>query len=128
MITSAPNPQVKVIKTISKYGYTLDENETALYKEEFEKLWKLYPNKTGKDKAYEKYKKYRTSKKKDEYCTYEEVLNGLEKYLKYIKLNEWYSPKNGSTWFNNKSWKDEYNLEERKSTIDDVFDRFLIGE
>ena len=30
--------EVKVIKTISKYGYTLDENETALYKEEFEKL------------------------------------------------------------------------------------------
>ena len=25
--------EVKVIKTISKYGYTLDENETAIYKE-----------------------------------------------------------------------------------------------
>ena len=42
--------EVKVIKTISKYGYTLDENETALYKEEFEKLDKVL---TAKDVNYE---------------------------------------------------------------------------
>ncbi len=46
--------EVKVIKTISKYGYTLDENETALYKEEFEKLDKVL---SSKDVNYEDYAK-----------------------------------------------------------------------
>ena len=87
------------------------KDETEILKEEFEKLWKLYPKKIGKEKSFTKYKKYRTSKDND-YCTYEEVLNGLERYLKYIKQNSWYSPKDGSTWFNNKSWNDEYELKE----------------
>ncbi len=88
------------------------KKEDEILKEEFEKLWKMYPKKSGKDKSFTKYKKYRTSKNKDEYCTYEEVLNGLEKYLKYIKQNTWYSPKDGSTWFNNRCWKDEYSMKE----------------
>ena len=46
--------EVKVIKTISKYGYTLDENETALYKEEFEKLDKVL---SAKNVNYEDYAK-----------------------------------------------------------------------
>ena len=82
-----------------------------ILKEEFEKLWKLYPKKIGKDKAFAKYKKYRTSKG-DEYCTYDEVLTGLNKYLKYIEQNEWYSPADGSTWFNNRRWNDEYKIKE----------------
>ena len=90
-----------------------NKNNEELLKEEFEKLWKMYPKKVGKDKAFSKYKKYRTSKNQDEYCTYEEVLNGIEKYLKYIKANTWYSPKDGSTWFNNRCWNDEYSIEEK---------------
>lgn len=46
--------EVKVIKTISKYGYTLDENETAIYKEEFEKLDKIL---SSNDVNYEDYAK-----------------------------------------------------------------------
>lgn len=84
-------------------------NDEEILKEEFDKLWKLYPKKVGKDKAFTKYKKYRTSQKED-YTTYEEVLSGLERYLKYIEQNSWYSPKDGSTWFNNKSWNDEYEI------------------
>ena len=86
-------------------------NEEKILKEEFEKLWKLYPKKIGKDKSFIKYKKYRTSKG-DDYCTFDEVMNGLERYLKYIKQNSWYSPKDGLTWFNNKSWNDEYEIKE----------------
>ena len=93
-------------------------NEEKILKEEFEKLWKLYPKKIGKDKSYTKYKKYRTSKG-DDYCTFDEVMTGLERYLKYIEQNSWYSPKDGSTWFNNKSWNDEYEIKE-----DDVPDWF----
>ena len=46
--------EVKVIKTIDKYGYTLDENETKLYKEEFEKLDKIL---SSEDINYEEYAK-----------------------------------------------------------------------
>jgi predicted phage replisome organizer len=87
------------------------KDETEVLKTEFEKLWKLYPKKIGKEKAFAKYKKFRTSKG-EKYCTYEEVLKGLEIYIKYIEQNEWYSPKNGVTWFNNRSWNDEYELKE----------------
>ena len=85
--------------------------DEEILKEEFDKLWKLYPKKVGKDKAFIKYKKYRTSKGND-YTTYDEVMKGLERYLKYIEQNIWYSPKDGSTWFNNKSWNDEYEIKE----------------
>lgn len=98
-------------KEINNIHTSLPLNEDDVLKNEFEKLWKLYPKKVGKDKAFTKYKKYRTSKD-DDYCTYEEVLNGLERYLKYIEQNTWYSPKDGSTWFNNRSWNDEYSIKE----------------
>lgn len=87
------------------------KKDEELLKEEFDKLWELYPKKVGKEKSFTKYKKYRTSKGND-YCTYEEVFNGLERYLKYVKQNSWYSPADGSTWFNNKRWNDEYNIKE----------------
>jgi hypothetical protein len=95
-------------------------NDEEILKEEFDKLWRLYPKKVGKDKAFAKYKKYRTSQKED-YTTYEEVLSGLERYLKYIEQNRWYSPKDGSTWFNNKSWNDEYEIKGEK--VPEWFDK-----
>ena len=100
-------------------------NDEEILKNEFDKLWKLYPKKVGKDKSFAKYKKYRTSKGND-YCTYDEVLNGLERYLKYIKQNSWYSPKDGSTWFNNKGWKDEYEIKEEN--LPEWFDKEIKRE
>ena len=115
--------EIEIDKEIENRDKILDKDKEKLYisspaldeenilKEEFEKLWKLYPKKVGKEKSFAKYKKFRTSKG-DEYTTYEEVLSGLERYLKYIKQNTWYSPKDGTTWFNNKSWNDEYDIKE----------------
>ena len=100
----------KKTKKTNILPFTPKEDEEIL-KEEFEKLWKLYPKKVGKDKAFTKYKKFRTSKG-NEYCTYDEVLTGLNKYLKYIEQNSWYSPADGSTWFNNRRWNDEYQIKE----------------
>lgn len=94
--------------------YTPSNSEEEILKNEFEKLWKLYPKKVGKDKAFTKYKKFRTSKG-NEYCTYDEVMSGLERYLKYIEQNSWYSPADGSTWFNNRRWNDEYQIKETPS-------------
>jgi hypothetical protein len=90
------------------------ENDDIL-KNEFDKLWEIYPKKIGKGVAFTKYKNFRTSK--TDYCTYEEVLGGLERYLKYIDQNDWYSPKDGSTWFSSQCWLDEYELKEENVPI-----------
>ena len=105
---------------------SISNNEEEVLKSEFEKLWKLYPKKAGKDKSFSKYKRFRTSKNKDEYCTYEEVLKGLEKYLEYIKQNSWYSPKNGVTWFSNRCWNDEYEI--KKENLPEWFDKEIKEE
>lgn len=74
-------------------------------KDEFETLWKMYPNKKGKDKAFNCYKKARTSG-----TTYEDVEQGIKNYHKEIehKKTEQQYIKHGSTWFNNKGWLDDY--------------------
>lgn len=73
--------------------------------QEFENLWSIYPKKQGKTDAEKKYQKYRK-----EGTTYEEVLQGLENYNSYIKRKgiEQRYIKNGSTWFNQKCWNDDY--------------------
>ena len=85
-------------------------SDEEVLKNEFNKLWMMYPKKIGKGVAFTEYKKYRTSK--TDYCTFEEVLCSLERYLKYIEQNDWYTPKGGSAWFSGQCWQDEYELKE----------------
>ena len=72
---------------------------------EFESLWKRYPNKKGKESAYKSYEKARANGN-----TYDEVLNGLENYLKEIEVKKTDKQyiKHGSTWFSQHCWQDEY--------------------
>ena len=72
---------------------------------EFESLWKRYPRKVGKESAYNSYAKARRNG-----TTYDEVINGLENYLKEIevKKTETQYIKHGSTWFSQHCWQDEY--------------------
>lgn len=73
--------------------------------DEFEALWKLYPKKQGKDKAYGYYEKARKSG-----TTYEEVKNGIEAYVEYIKAEQTDAQyiKMGSTFFSQKAWLDDW--------------------
>ena len=72
---------------------------------EFESLWKRYPNKKGKDSGYKSYAKARANG-----TTYDEVINGLENYLKEIEVKKTATQyiKHGSTWFSQHCWQDEY--------------------
>ena len=80
--------------------------KNTFFEEEFENLWQVYPNKQGKKNALVKYIKAR----KDG-TSYEEVVNGLKKYLVYCHQNkDWYKPKNGETWFSKQSWNDELTI------------------
>ena len=89
---------------------------------EFESLWKRYPNKKGKDSAYKSYSKARQNG-----TTYDEVINGLENYLKEIEVKKTDKQyiKYGSTWFSQHCWQDEYvTVEESKPNgYDDVVNK-----
>lgn len=75
--------------------------------EDFNKLWKLYPRKEGKKKAFEAYKRAIKNG-----TTNKEIQTGIVNYLAQIrvqKTNKQYI-KQGSTWFNGECWNDEYNV------------------
>lgn len=82
--------------------------------EDFDKLWKLYPKKSGKPKAFSAYK--RAIKKG---VTNKEIQTGIVKYLTQIKVQGTTKEyiKNGSTWFNQECWNDEYNLGQEKFPV-----------
>jgi hypothetical protein len=98
--TDFNNTKNKELKTnMSSIG------EKSLEKE-FELLWKIYPRKMGKKKAFDSFKKARKVKK----VPYEIIENGLYRYLRHIEdqgLEEQYI-QHGSTWFNQEKWQDEY--------------------
>ena len=83
--------------------------------EEFETIWKEYPRKQGKANALKSYIKAR---KKG--TTYEEVLLGLENYVYYITIEKIQSQyiKQGSTWFNQECWNDDYTIKREVTTAD----------
>lgn len=93
-------------------------------KDEFECLWKLYPKKQGKDKAYGYYLKARKSG-----TTYEEVEGGIIAYANHIKATD--TPmqyvKMGSTFFSQKAWQDEYN-DRPKSSGNPFLDMLQTGD
>lgn len=81
------------------------EADVVSLKNRFEALWKLYPKKQGKDKAFKSYQRAIKDGVEDE-----TILNGLKNYLQQIEVQktEQQFIKNGSTWFNQKCWDDEY--------------------
>lgn len=81
---------------------------------DFNDVWKLYPDKTGKAKAQQAYEK--AVKLGD---TKETILAGLQRYLAYVEAKRRAFPdlkwKNGSTWFNQQGWLDEYTVDREAS-------------
>lgn len=78
---------------------------------EFEKLWKIYPRKQGKESAFNSYKKLI----KNGEANFEIIEKGIVNYKKYIESNKIQTKyiKHGSTWFNQKAWEDEYAVEQK---------------
>lgn len=96
-------------------------------KSDFEKLWALYPNKKGKQKAYNAYKKAikdGTSNK--------EIQNGIVSYTKEIEIKRT-EPNfiaHGSTWFSNQRWEDDYqtSLKPQAFGLPDAPDKFQVKQ
>lgn len=93
---------------------SIDRVSVKQLEEDFSKLWKLYPRKEGKKKAFESYK--RAIKKG---TTNKEIQTGIVNYLAQIKAQGTAKQyiKQGSTWFNGECWNDEYNLGQEKSPV-----------
>lgn len=84
-----------------------DKPNESVLSERFDTLWKQYPNKKAKAKAFTAYKKAIK-----EGTTDDEILKGIENYKQEIELKR--TDKQyiayASTWFNQKRWLDEYDL------------------
>lgn len=92
-------------------------------KNEFEEIWKLYPRKHGKDKALEYYIRDRRAG-----ATYEEIGKGVWDYRAYTEdeETELQYMKMGSTFFSQRSWKDDWTIRsKKKESRRDLFERLM---
>lgn len=98
---------VSEMETEVRLGKVIDRDNKykSTFKDEFEILWKLYPKKQGKEKAYGYYVKARKSG-----TTYEEVENGIKAYMSYLEAEQTDAQyiKMGSTFFSQKAWLDDW--------------------
>ncbi|MDU2196962.1 MAG: hypothetical protein E7E21_00860 [Peptostreptococcaceae bacterium] len=69
-------------------------NKKDIYTSQCDELWKLYPNKKGKQKAYEKIKKLL------EKYSLEELMRSVERYSKEVEGKNKQYIQHGSTFFN----------------------------
>ena len=101
----------KFKENITRYNNT---SKNKQLEEDFEKLWKLYPRKEGKKKAFEAYKRAIKNG-----TTNKEIQTGIVNYLTQIRVqrtNKQYI-KQGSTWFNGECWNDEHNVGQERSPV-----------
>lgn len=97
-------------KSINRSMNRLDNNMSI--SDDFEKVWALYPKKAGKTNA----KKAFTKAIKDG-VSVELIKSKIEEYnqqIEFKKTDRQYI-KNGSTWFNQKAWEDEYETGTKKN-------------
>lgn len=94
----------KPITNIQKEHQPSDDGQST--SERFEVLWKEYPKKQGKKKALTYYKRAIKNGVTDEV-----IMQGIEDYKKYLDLEKnkgWRNPMDGSRWFNEERWNDEF--------------------
>lgn len=115
----------RYISETDKRDISYNNNQTVIIKHNnnnmtaFEELWKLYPKKQGKDRAYKAYEKARKAGVTDK-----AIRQGILAYIEYIKANkvDMRYVKQGSTWFNGQCWDDEYFTKQimRDSELDEI--------
>lgn len=110
-----PSPQVRLGKDrLGKDNniYSSSDGEPSALENDFEIIWKDYPNKTGKKQAFNHYKSWRKKSKEN---TNDYLMNKLAMYKKHLALNSWKKPMNGSTWFNGR-FDDELDMSVQSKT------------
>ena len=105
-----PLLSTNVTKDLNKQIKTANQDSLA---DDFEYLWKLYPNKKGNKGAA--IRAYRNALK--EGATNEQIKAGIESYKRHLAKNDWLKPAYGSTWFVGNRWNDEYESENAESQV-----------
>ena len=98
------------------------EEQAVSLESRFDALWKLYPKKAGKVNAFSDYKRA----VKDG-VTDEEIADGIARYVEYINARNT-DPQyilQGSTFFHQRRWTDEYTIPVRSQNADQSGDVFL---
>ena len=104
---------------INNNNLTIINNKEKINKKdleiEFEEVWKLYPKKQGKTNSLKNYIKARQKG-----IEKETIINGLINYINYIQIEKLDSKyiKNGSTWFYQECWNDDYMIKRKITTKD----------
>lgn len=99
-------PEIKILrdKEIDIEEKNIIKKENPKIQQEFEEVWKLYPRKEDKKKAFLAYK---TARKK---ASFDEIKKGVETYSNHIKAcntDKCYI-KLGATYFNGECWANNY--------------------
>ena len=90
---------------------------------EFEEVWNEYPKKQGKTNAQKAFLKAR----KDGVGK-DTILNGLRAYKAFLEANktDFKYIKQGSTWFNQQCWNDDYTVQKKSGqSVDDEYLAYL---
>lgn len=82
----------------------------SVLKAEFEEVWKEYPKKEGKTNAEKDYLKARK-----EGVSKETILDGVRRYREKVKGEETRYILNGSTYFHQRRWEDEYTKDNKEN-------------
>ena len=111
------NPQqlnTKPLNTESDINITNKKlNINVQIEQEFEEVWKIYPRKEDKKKAFSAYK---TARKK---ASFDEIKKGVETYSNHIKArntDKCYI-KLGATYFNGECWANNYEQSEPQEEL-----------
>lgn len=97
--------QISLSNSISKSNSNSNnKDKKGEIEQEFEEVWKLYPRKEDKKKAFMAYK---TARKK---ASFDEIKKGVETYSNYIKASNTDKCyiKLGATYFNGECWANNY--------------------
>lgn len=97
-------------------------------REEFEELWKLYPKKHGKKRAYNEYERTRVKHGVE----FETIKNGMKAYIRWFsnQRKDIQYMKDGDTFFSQWSWQDDWSASGRINSqfakeADDILDGIL---
>lgn len=88
-------------------------NKNVQTEQEFEEVWKIYPRKEDKKKAFSAYK---TARKK---ASFDEIKKGVETYSNHIRVSNTDKRyiKLGATYFNGECWANNYEQSEPKEEL-----------
>lgn len=111
------NPQqlnTKPLNTESDINITNKKlNINVQIEQEFEEVWKIYPRKEDKKKAFSAYK---TARKK---ASFDEIKKGVETYSNHIRISNTDKRyiKLGATYFNGECWANNYEQSEQQEEL-----------